>query len=189
MSMTKERKIILTIGAVLLFAASIYRFYPLIQDFMGGQDEIEVKKDTLSRYYRIAKQNRVLENEVIALNRVLERSEFIFFNATKTSLAAVDIKNILTEIADRNSVDIQLMRDLPVEIKKDENPIANEYPPIRVQIAFTSNINQLKKMLYQIETHDRLLSIVEAKFNIGYGKKKEMIQSRLTVQGFMKNEV
>lgn len=185
MNMTKERKIIFITGAILLTAAFIYRFNHVIQDIMVEQVKIDARKETLSRYLNISKRNRSLENEIDTLKQVINQSNSFFFNADKESLAAVDLKNILTESAEKNGINIRLIKDLPNENKSYENELMNEYQPIQVQIVFSSNVNQLMKMLYDIETKEKILSIIEARFYMRYQGRSPLIECRLSVKGFI----
>lgn len=189
--MPKERKVILIVGAILLSLAALYRFYPSLKGIAGEPDEIARKQERAAHYQRISSAIKDTEAEIIALHRMLERAEFVMFRAEKDSLAAVDIKNILTDLSQRSGIDIQVMRDLPFEQKKPEHTnrfhsLMDVYPPIRVEISFNAHIEQIKNFLYRIETHDKLLLIEDAKFVALLGRQKDLIRSTMTIQGRMK---
>ncbi len=110
--MNKERKYILIGGAILLLIGAIYRFFPEIEAFQPSGEEIVLKQKKLIKYRQTVEERSQTDAKLIALNRSLERSEAGLLNGETPALAAVDIQNILNQIASKSKVEVKAMRVL-----------------------------------------------------------------------------
>jgi hypothetical protein len=185
--MTKERKYILIVGAVLLIVGAIYRFLPEFEGFQPMSDEIALKQQKILKYRQMVQERNALEEERLALNRALERAESGLLTGETPALAAVDIQNILNDIASRSKVEVSAMRVLQ-PLEPDEKATVKDYLTIPVQVTFNTSIRQLKEMLYRIETSLKLLRVSEMRVRTGNMKQAEKVFATLTVEGFMKKK-
>ncbi len=180
-SLNKERKIILVIGAALLLAAAAWRFYPDARAWFLSGGDVALKEQQLLNYRKRIQKKEDLKAELQALRRSVEKAEAGLLTGKTQALAAVDVQNIINGIVSRNQAEVQRMRVLtPVDHPKIG------YLGIPVQITLRCSIRQLKDVLYAIETSRKLLRMTELKIRTIKRKHADIIQSTLTVEGFMK---
>ena len=179
----KERKYILIGGAVLLFFGMIYRFYPNIHGIVSVSDEIAIKKNHIVKYLNIVNQRERINKERINLNRILNRMESGLFSGKTPSLAAVELQNMLNEIAHTNNVKIKTM-----QVLKETEPGEQIYIKIPVRFSFNSNVLQLKEILYEMAVSPKLLIITAMNIDLTRRKLGGNIRATITVQGIMKNK-
>lgn len=177
--MTRERKIILVVGAVLLLAGAVYRFWPAAGIRTGSGEATAKKLERLERYRAVAAQKDRLQSEWVALNRALAGAENALLSGSTPALAGVDLQNILTDVAGRSEIDIRSMRMVS---GRNEEAL---FPTVRVQVHFQGTVSALQKFLYRIEAYPKLLRIAEARFQAPGGAKGGAIQGNLTVEGLM----
>ena len=180
LGLSKERKTLLIIGAVLLLFAIIYRFEPQLREIFTPQQNSELKAQKILQLHKSIKKKNTLEIELKTLQASLKRAEKGLLSSKTTALAAVDIQNLLKKMAERQQAEIIRMRVLdPVEHTEID------YLGIPVQITVRSTIRQLKDTLFQIAKDRHLLHVTNLRINAVRGKKDYQIQSTLTVEGFM----
>lgn len=189
MIMTTERKYILIGGAILLLLGAVYRFYPDTEMFQPMGGDIALKERKIIKYRQMVQERNKLNAELISLNRALERAESGLLTGETPALAAVDIQNILNDIANRAQVQVQAMRVLTPEESDKESPEKALYLKIPVQITLISGTRQLKEVLYQIETSLKFLKISEMRVRVNNLRDAEKIYSTLTVEGIMKKAI
>ncbi len=179
--MNKERKIILIVGAALLLAATAYRFYPDVRDWFLSGGDVAFKEQQLLNYRKRIQKKEDLKADLLVLQRSVVKEEAGLLTGKTQALAAVDVQNIINGIVSRNEAEVQRMRVLtPVDHGK------TGYLGIPVQITLRCSIRQLKEVLYAIETSRKLLRMKELKIRTIKRKHADIIQSTLTVEGFMK---
>lgn len=183
--MNKERKYILIVGALLLLIGAVYRFFPEIEELQPAGEEIVLKQKRLIKYRQTVQERSQTDARLIALNRSLERSEAGLLNGETPALAAVDIQNILNQIAGKSKVEVKAMRVLEPAEPEDGPPVKAQFLRVPVQITVNSTVRQLKEILYGIESSSKLLRIMEMKVTAGRSKQSEQLYSTLVVEGFM----
>ncbi|HPQ60370.1 MAG TPA: type II secretion system protein GspM [Syntrophales bacterium] len=178
--LTKERKWLLGIGAVLLLMGLVYRFYPALSGLWPGDEEILVKAKQISKYRETVQNAGDLEGRLLALTRTVERFDSRLLNGDTPSLAAVDIQNILADITGRASVDIRTVRVLRPEDLEEQS-----YLRIPVQFLVTCSPRQLRDVLYGIESSPKLLVFERVRIS-AMGKEGEQVQGDIIVSGYMR---
>jgi len=151
---TKERRAILIAGVVILLIGVAYRFYPAMRDIVFVGEEMTVKKQQLRKYRQVALDRDVLNKHVISLNRNLERLQTGLLEASSVSLAAVNIQNMLSEIAEKAGTDIEQARVLKAEETENKN-----YLNIAVQFMIRVHIDGLNQILYELESSPKYLTV------------------------------
>lgn len=179
--LTKERKIILIAGAILLFFGAVYRFYPDIISVFSVSDEIAMKKNHVEKYLRTVEQRKEAANENEYYKRLFRQMENRLLSGETPTLAAVEIQNILNEIGETSHVNFMSMRVM--KPKEDEN---TAYIRLPVQFSMNSDILQLKEILYQLEASDKLLVITALDAKTARSREGQTIRSTITVEGVMK---
>lgn len=179
--LNRERKIILTAGAVLLLLGAWYRFYPAVSGVFSRADEIEGKALQLGKYGRIAALRKTVERQRDRLQKTLSGMDARFLTGDTPMLAAVEVQTALNDITGASNVKIDSMRVLkPVESKKID--LVN----IPVSFSIRSDVRQLKEIIYGIESADKLLIITELDIDASAQRHAGEIRASLTVEGVMK---
>lgn len=183
-ALTKERKIILVVGAILLLLGGIYRFWPSIVSVVSVADEIAIKRGHVEKYRRIVglRDQAVAENA--AFKRRFRQMENRFLSGETQSLAAVEIQNILNTIAENGNVKFSTMR-----VMKPLGSDTADYVRIPVQFVMNVDITQLKDVVYQIEAAPQLLVISEMGLRQVRSKDNQQVQAVITVEGVMKTHL
>jgi len=179
----KERVYILITGGMLIILGCIYRFYPLIDSFNYSNDEINIREAKILKYRQIASERDSIENRFNHLNREIERVGKVLLNGTTPALAAVDLQNMINDIAKRSGVEISTMRVLTAE-KLDHD----DYLKIPVEFSLESNVRQIKEMLYQIESSSKFLAIGKASLRSNNRNDFQTMNTTLVVYGIMEKK-
>jgi len=179
----KRRRYLLIAGAVLLLFGLAFRFFPYLEGIQGGEAEIAAQKKRIAKYRQTVKGRGELEASLVSLNKSLERVEAGLLTGKTTALAAVDIQNILKEIALGSGVEIKSLQVLKSE-KKD----SDQYIGVPVQFTVNTTIRQLKDILYKIEASPKFFLTVERiGISVAGAGSPGQIQVDVTVSGIMKN--
>lgn len=178
--MTKERKYILIIGAVLLLVGLVYRLMP--ENGTVSQDnDIAVKQEKLAKYREIAAQRAALEAELTTLKEQLKQAEAGLSSGDTPALASADIQNIISKIAEKSHAEVSAVRVLKAEEAENK-----DYLKLPIQLTLMSDTRQLKDFLYEIEASPKILKVAEMSVRVIRTKPDEQIQTTLTVNGYMK---
>jgi hypothetical protein len=183
-TLNKERKTILIIGAVLLLLGAIYRVYPSVQALFSDSDEIEIKKKTIEKYQGIVAGQKGVERLNAQAVKLMGRVEAGLLTGKTSALAAVEVQGIINDIAAAENVKIQTMQVLAAKESKEADTLGYELVPVKITIK--SNILQLKEMIYKIESSDKLLVITDLSLDAGARGDSSELRSTLTVEGVMK---
>ena len=177
----KQKKYILIAGAIILLFGLAYRLAPFFQGVGPSDTEIDLKEERLKKYRQMLGQATDLEAELISLNRFLDRLEAGLLTGKTPSLAAADIQNILSDIAGRNGVEIKTVRVL-----KHQELEEKIYQSIPVQFFISSDISQLRTILYSIRSSPKNLTVQKLDINVARRGKSRELKSTITIAGFMK---
>ena len=185
--MTQERKYIIIGGLILLLIGAVYRFAPeqSFSVFQSFKDEISIQEKRLEKYRQILQDRNQIEARLLSLTRSLDHAESGLLTGETPPLAAVDIQNILNEIAGKSNIEVKTMRVLNPEEPVKESPVKN-YLGIPVEITLSANIRQLKEVLYKIETSPKILKISDMKIRLISNSDIKEVYATLIISGFMK---
>jgi Tfp pilus assembly protein PilO len=171
---------------ITLVGGLLYRYSETLEKMFPSGEEIAVKQKQLIKFRQMVLQRSELEARLVALNRALERAESGLLTGETQAIAAVDIQNLLNDLANRNQVEIKSMRVLKATAVGDEEFENAIYMRIPLQVSIISAIRQVKEMLYSIETYPKLLRVENLRLRVTDLKKPEQIHTDLTVAGYMK---
>lgn len=182
----KQKKYILLAAGILLLFGIIYRFFPFFKGIQEAGAEIVLKERQLAKYRQMVQEGDDLQAKINFLTRTLKRVEFGLLTGETPALAAVNVQNILDEVASRSELEIKRVRVL-----KPEKMDGEKYLIVPVQFTISSTIGQLKEILYRIESSPKYLTIKKISISVRHGRRRHMadlgqIQSDLTVAGVMK---
>jgi len=180
--LNKERKMILAFGAVILLLGAIYRFYPDIRALVSVSDEMAVKQKQVETYAGIVAQRQQIAKENAAAKRLMIQVEARLLPGATPALAAVEIQNIIDDIAGASNVTFDSMR-----VMKPEADEKSEFIRLPVQFSMNANILQLKDILYKIEASPKLLIVKEFDASLSRSRNQNaLIRSTVTVEGMMR---
>lgn len=181
--LNRERKILLVCGVVLLLAGAMYRFSPDIPSLFSGSDEMRLKEKELMKYRSVLQDKRRLEGALVSAERELARAEAGLLSQGTPTLAAVDIQNMLSDIAEQKGMTVQSTRLL-----QSKPAGKGEYITIPVEVRMKGSIQQIKEMLFLVENSSKLLKITAIRIRLPDPLRPERIDSTFTVEGLMKSE-
>jgi general secretion pathway protein M len=181
LKLNKERKYILAIGVVLLLAGLGYRFFPSGLGNLDQTDEIALKSRKVMEYKKKTASMAAVKKVLQESRGKLQRAEGLLLNGDTEALAAVDIQNILNEIAFRSGVEVKTMRILRSEKMGNEH-----YLGIRVEARLKATTRQLKDMLYRVGCSRKLLSIQQLSIDVPSTSYPLDLDIAVVVSGVMK---
>lgn len=179
----KRRRYLLMAGAVLILFGLAFWLFPFFEGIHGGETDIAAQKKRIAKYRQTVQGRGELETRLASLNKSLERAEAGFLTGKTAALAAVDIQNILNEIALGSGVEIK-----STQVLSSQRRDSDLYISVPVQFTVSATIRQLKDILYKIEASPKFFLTVE-KIGIsvaGVGSPGQ-IRVDITVSGIMKN--
>jgi hypothetical protein len=179
--LTRERKIIFGIGAVLLLAGLVYNLLPVFQGPSQEEALLDAKTQKIIKYREKVGSQAQLDARRQAAEVRLRRAESGLLQAKTPALAAVDIQQVLTQIAGQTAAEIKTMRILDTAAMEGE-----DYIVVPVETTISSDIDQLVAVLYRIENASKLLRIKDLAIRSAGVRRGEKILSTITVEGFMK---
>ncbi|MFP4533082.1 MAG: type II secretion system protein GspM [Desulfobacterales bacterium] len=181
MQITRERKYILIIGAVLLACGLVYRFYPALSGFFSVADQAAVKQAQIKKFQSETARKKSLQKQKSILQKRLKKLEGSLLKGTTPSLAAVDLQDFIKKIAEAHEIEISSTRVLNVETEADEA----KYALIPVRFSITAGVREFKNLLYEIEAAPRLLIVTDLSVDTLHSQKPGKIRAHVTVAGVM----
>ena len=179
----KRRRYLLIAGAVLLLFGLAFWLFPFFEGIQGGETDIAAQKKRVAKYRQTVKGRGELEARLVSLNKSLERAEAGLLTGKTAALAAVDIQNILNEIALGSGVEIR-----SVQVLKSQRQDSDQYVSVPVQFTVSATIRQLKDILYKIEASPKFFLTVERiGISVAGAGDPGQIRCDITVSGIMKN--
>lgn len=183
LALTRERKIILIGGAILLLLGVIYNLAPRFQGVLSEDENLALKEEKLVRYLaRVNEKASFVQQEKAYQNR-LRRLEAGLLEPKTSALAAVDIQTMIRDIAVKHGAEVKTMRILSVVSSDDE-----AYVAIPVEVTLSSTVRQLVEVLYGIEASNRLMHVADLTARAAGGRSGDKILATMTVEGFMKKQ-
>lgn len=181
--MDKRRRYLLIAGAALLLFGLAFRLFPYIEGIEGVEKEIAAQQKRVAKYRQTVKGRGELEARLVSVSQSLERAEAGLLTGTTAALAAVDIQNILNEIALGSGVEIK-----SVQVLKSQKQDSDPYVGVPVQFTVSATIRQLKDILYKIEASPKFFLTVERiGISVAGAASPGQIRCDITVSGIMKN--
>ena len=179
--MDKKRKYFLIALVVVLSIAVLVQYFPEMRQALSTDGEARVVERQVAKYREAVLKKDQLQAALMRMDKALGRAESGLLTGNTNAIAAVDIQNILNALAEQSGVRLKTIR-----VVKPADEKETLYTPIPVQITFDASIRQVKEMLYRIENAGKLLRIPEIRIRLLNVKTPEIVQTTLTVEGFMK---
>jgi hypothetical protein len=179
----KRRRSLLIAGAVLLCFGFVFWVSPFLEGIPGGETDIAAQKKRVAKYRQTVKGRAELEGRLVSLNKSLEAAEAGLLTGKTPALAAVDIQNVLNEIALGSGVEMR-----SVQVQKPQPKDAEQYVTVSVQFSASMTIRQLKDILYKIEASPKyFLTVERIGISVVGAAGTGQIRCDITVSGIMKH--
>jgi hypothetical protein len=179
----KRKRAFLICGAVLLLFGLAFRLVPSFEDIQGGGTEIATQMKRVEKYRQTAKGRAAHEAMLASLTKSFERAEAGLLNGKTEALAAVDIQNVLSEVALGSGLEIKSSQVLKSQ-KKD----TDLYVSVPVQFSVNASTRQLKDILYKIEASPKFfLTVDKIGISVAGAGGSGQLRVDITVSGIMKN--
>ncbi|MBN2438465.1 MAG: hypothetical protein JXL20_07665 [Deltaproteobacteria bacterium] len=183
LAIDKRKRYLLIAGAVLLLFGFAFWLFPFFEGIQGDQTDIAAQRKRVAKYRQTVQGRGELETMLASLNKSLERAEAGLLAGKTAALAAVDIQNILNEIALESGVEIK-----SVQILKSQKQDSDLYISIPVQFTISATVRQLKDILYKIEASPKFFLTVERiGISVLAASGPGQVRCDITVSGIMKN--
>lgn len=176
---TRERLLILIVGIMVLFSGIVYRFYPVFIE-LGAGNGLEFDKRRLEKYRKVSSALPDLEDRVVFLTAMTQKTIRYLIKEDSSDLAAAFIQKSLRDFTKASDIEIK-----SVTVKKSPSIKNQRIRPVPVQIVFSSSIDELAEVLIKIESTEKLLKVSELSIT-NHGKKKSRdIDVVMTIEGFI----
>lgn len=177
--MTRERKILIACGAVLLAAALVYRFFPSGGISILGGDDLALKNRKIAKYLTVVENRKSVEKEMGQLEKAIASSSHLFLQGKTSALAAVDMQNVLNRIAEK--VGITISR---IDVGKPEKLENEAISMVTVKFSTVSTTRQLRDLIYALESSKKELRVRSIQSRVGKVAYPEQVSSTITIEGF-----
>lgn len=177
----KQHRTLLVVGAILLAAGMVYRFYPALGRMAPTGDDLELKLKRLVKYRQRVKSREQLQARQVSLTRQLERAERTLLDADTPALAAVDIQNLINEIVYANNLTVASIRVL-----KARDAQVKGFLAVPVVVSLKLTVRQMLDLLHRIESAEQLLAVTGLSVRRQTANPEELLTAVLTVEGYMR---
>jgi len=174
--------------ALLALPAMFYLFIFLHRNTLMFAEALDLKKHNLAKYRQKVAEKKVVEKELLSLQNTFKQAEAALLTGKTVSLAAAEISQILTGIANDAGAQIIAIRVLQPDRSGKEM-----YQAIPVEVTINSTMRQLSQLLYKLDNSGKLLRIAKLgiqsrvqRFQRLSGAGSENIVTNLTIEGFLK---
>jgi hypothetical protein len=179
----KKRRYLLIGGGMLLLFGFAFWLFPFFEGIQGGVNDITAQKRRIAKYQQTVKGRGELEARLAFLRKSLERAEAGLLTGKTAALAAVDVQNVLNEIALGSGVEIKSM-----QVLKSPQKDSDIYISVPVQFTVSATIRQLKDILYKIESSSKFFLTVERiGISVVGAASTGQIRCDINVSGIMRN--
>jgi hypothetical protein len=185
LQLRKRRKMIAAGLALLALPAMIYLFNSFQRNTLMFAEALDLKKRNLAKYRQKVLEKNVVAKELSSLQHTFKRAEAALLTGKTVSLAAAEIQQIVTSIADAAGAQITAVRILQPDRNGKEIYVA-----IPVEVTINSTMRQLSQVLYKLDRSAKLLRIaklgIQSRARRIRGARSENIVTNLTIEGFVK---
>jgi hypothetical protein len=182
MSLNRKQKIFLAFAAILAVLVIIDRFLPAVGASYSTREEMDALRRQILRYRIALQEGAALTSEVEAMTRALGQFEAGLLGGGTPALAAVEIQNLLSGIAEETDVDLDLTRPMPPD-GKDEDSYLLDIP---LFARFSADIRQLRRFLHRVENSSKFLQVERLRIRSANSREPDSYQVEMTVRGFMR---
>ena len=185
LQLTKERKIIAAGLAVLVFLAMIYLFSSARRSTHLASEALELNELKLAKYRQKLQKKKVIDRELLTLKNSVQQAEAGLLTGKTPPLAAAEIQEIVTSIADAAGGQIKTVRILQPDRSGKEMYLA-----IPVEVTIHSTMRELTLLLHKLDSSAKLLRIAKLEIRSRGGRRGRgpsvNLFTTMRVEGFLK---
>ena len=185
LQLTKERKIIAAGLAVLVFLAMIYLFSSARRSTHLASEALELNELKLAKYRQKLQKKKIINRELLTLKNSVKQAEARLLTGKTPPLAAAEIQEIVTSIADAAGGQIKTVRILQPDRSGKEMYLA-----IPVEVTIHSTMRELTLLLHKLDSSAKLLRIAKLEIRSRGGRRGRgpsvNLFTTMRVEGFLK---
>ncbi len=177
-----QKKVLWVIaGIVICILIYVFAVVPLFEAAKKTEEEIALKKRTISKYKDYLQNRKAVEEE---LNRTLKQYEEArerLLPGETPQIGAASLQEIVKGLSEKNGIAIRSFRMVePKEI--------DSYRKISIQVDFNpiSSMRNLGQFIYDIEHHQKELMISEMDLLVFNMRMANSVQGSMVISGLMK---
>jgi len=177
----RERYFVIAALVVALgFVTVRFGVYPFLENQKRIREEIPVKLKQLDKYRQFVAGKSRSENNLKKIQSLAKKSAGKMLLGNTPPMAAADLQDILKTLSAKNRISIRSEKVL--------DAISTDFfIQIPVQIEFTTTITNLTNLLYDIETNDKFLNLIDLNIRVTNRRNPRDIRTTLIVVGLMKS--
>lgn len=182
---SQRRRLVSTGVAVLICVGVVYLLVSLNRSTAVVYEELAAKEGKLEKFRTKLLEKDSLQRELLILQNSIKQAEVGLLTGKTPSLAAAEIQEIVTSIANAAGGQIRTIRVLQPEQLERQTYLA-----IPVEITMSSTMRELTRLLYRIDSSAKLLRVskMEIKPFGGRGRRGSLVNlvTTLTIEGFVR---
>lgn len=164
-----------------VFCLFTYVIDPFIESQNRIEEEIPVKMKQLEKYRQFVASKSHAEEELKHIESMAKRTTGKLLSGNTIPLAAANLQEILKALSAKNMVKIRSEKVL-------DSKSFDYFVQIPVQIEFTSTVTELTNFIYDIETYQKLLTILDLNIRVTNRRDPRDINATVVVAGLMQSE-
>lgn len=182
MNFSKREKRFLIVGGVtaLIIIAVKFLIFPAIDRGEFMKETIVAKKRLYNDYQESLAQRPQMELRLDALKESVKRLEASLLEGKTATLVSAELQSILEKMAKDRGSKIKSAKTFKAEDLGD-------YSKVWVEITLTSDIRSLLDILYDIESYNMVLSVVQMDVHLQGTRGNQKLKTILKVVGGLKN--
>lgn len=178
----RERVIVLAAALMaMVFVLFQYVIDPFLESQARIEEEIPVKRMQLEKYRQFVAGKQQAEQDLQRIENLAKRSSNKLLAGNTSPLAAANLQEILKTLSAKNMVKIRSEKVL-------DSKQFDYYVQIPVQIEFMSTMTDLTNFLYDIETYQKILTIVDLNIRVANRRDPRDVHATIVVAGLMQSE-
>ncbi len=182
MTFSKRQKYLLVIAAVLVAAVAFKQLYPVAREMFSDENGNYLKQRIVTLSTTLQKKKQ-LENELLFLEKKLDRLENRLVAGDTAALAAVNIQNLIYELGKQNQVEIDSLLVMK-STKYDDERLAM-YSSLGIQVRMKVTIGQLQGIFHGIMSSSIILRITDLQVQRMRDKENALLNVTFTVMAPM----
>lgn len=179
----KDKRILLIIGVVCVAAAAVYRFSPNLGELFRD-DALFQKQIRLDKYRKLVDSEKKLTTALSSAKKVYASANRMLLQADTPAIAAVEIQERVQQIAAGQNLEIESIRFL--DAVERESEVLKGYTAIPIQFSVDASTRDMARLMYDLETSDKLLSVKKTRFRVRSQGGERLISATIVVWGYMK---
>jgi Tfp pilus assembly protein PilO len=180
-ALSKRKGLWILIGMAILMIILAVGVLPMMDEMRKMEEEISVKKVTLTKYSKFLQNRKTVEEELDRTRKQYESLQPRLLPGETAQLAAANLQEIVKKVLERNGMAMRSFRIL-------EPKEGQFFQRVSIHIDFNpvNNMLSLVQFIHDIENHDKDLTISEMDLLVPNPRMANQIQGSFVITGAMK---